>query len=40
MNEILQQRLDSIRKGKDITHAQIIAKKTLREQLDDELAQF
>ncbi|OTG64361.1 hypothetical protein B9T25_13045 [Acinetobacter sp. ANC 4470] len=40
MNEILQQRIDSVRAGKDITHAQIMAKQNLREQLDRDLEEF
>ena len=34
MNEILQQRIESVQAGKNITHAQIEAKRSLREQLD------
>ena len=34
MNEILQQRIESVRAGKNITHAQIEAKRSLREQLE------
>lgn len=40
MNEILQQRIESVRVGKNITHGQIEAKRSLREQLDTELAEF
>ena len=34
MNEILQQRIESVQAGKNITHAQIEAKRGLREQLE------
>ena len=34
MNEILQQRIESVQAGKNITHAQIEAKRSLREQLE------
>lgn len=37
MNEILQQRIESVQAGKNITHAQIEAKRSLREQLDSDL---
>lgn len=40
MNEILQQRIDSVRAGKDITRAQIMAKRNLREQLEADMAEF
>lgn len=40
MNEILQQRIESVQAGKNITHAQIEAKRSLREQLDQELEAF
>ena len=40
MNEILQQRIESEQAGKNITHAQIEAKRSLREQLDSDLEAF
>lgn len=40
MNEILQQRVESVQAGKNITHAQIEAKRSLREQLDSDLEAF
>lgn len=40
MNEILQQRIESVQAGKNITHAQIEAKRSLREQLDRDLDAF
>lgn len=40
MNEILNQRIQSIQAGKDITHAQIIAKRNLREELDVALMEY
>lgn len=40
MNEILQQRIESVQAGKNITHAPIEAKRSLRERLDTELAEF
>ena len=40
MNEILQQRIESVQAGKNITHAQIQAKRSLREQLDSDLEAF
>ena len=40
MNEILQQRIESVQAGKNITHAQIEAKRSLREQLDSGLEVF
>ena len=40
MNEILQQRIASVQVGKNITHAQIMAKQNLREQLDRDLEEF
>lgn len=40
MNEILQQRIESVRAGKNITHAQIEAKRSLREQLDSDLEAY
>lgn len=40
MNEILEQRISSVQIGKNITHAQIQAKRSLREQLDRDLEEF
>ena len=40
MNEILQQRIESVQAGKNITHAQIEAKRSLREQLEKDVAEF
>lgn len=40
MNELLQQRIESVQAGKNITHAQIEAKRSLREQLDSDLETF
>ena len=40
MNEIFQQRIESVQAGKDLTHAQISAKRSLREQLDRDLEEF
>lgn len=40
MNEILQQRITSVQVGKNITHAQIMAKQNLREQLERDLEEF
>lgn len=40
MNEILNQRIQSIQAGKDITHAQIVAKRNLREELDVALTEY
>ena len=40
MNEILQQRIESVQAGKNITHAQIEQKKSLRDQLDSQLEAF
>lgn len=40
MNEILEQRISSVRAGKNITHAQIEAKRNLRDQLDRDLEEF
>ena len=40
MNEIFQQRIESVQAGKDITHAQISAKRSLREQLEKDMAEF
>ncbi|WDE17147.1 hypothetical protein KMZ14_06335 [Acinetobacter schindleri] len=40
MNEILQQRTESVQAGKNITHAQIQAKRSLREQLENDVEAF
>ena len=40
MNEILEQRISSVQIGKNITHAQIQAKRSLREQQDRDLEEF
>ena len=40
MNEILQQRIESVQAGRNTTHAQIEAKRSLREQLDSDLDAF
>ena len=40
MNEILEQRISSVQLGKNITHAQIEAKRSLREQLDRDLEEY
>lgn len=40
MNEILQQRIESVQAGKNITHAQIEAKRSLREQLENDVEAF
>ena len=40
MNEILNQRIQSVRIGKDITHAQQVAKRHLREDLETEMEKF
>jgi hypothetical protein len=40
MNEILQQRIESVQAGRNITHANIEAKRNLREQLEKEVAEF
>ena len=40
MNEILEQRISSVRAGKNITPAQIEAKRNLRDQLDRKLEKF
>ena len=40
MNELLQQRIESVQAGKNITHAQIEAKRSLREQLERDLEAF
>ena len=40
MNEIFQQRIESVQAGKDLTHAQAVAKRSLREQLEKDMAEF
>ena len=40
MNELLQQRIESVQAGRNTTHAQIEAKRSLREQLDSDLEPF
>lgn len=40
MNEILEQRIKSVQIGKNITHTNIVAKRSLREQLDRDLEDF
>ena len=40
MNEILQQRIESVQAGKDLTHAQAVAKRSLRDQLEKDMAEF
>ena len=40
MNEIFQQRVESVQAGKNITHAQIEAKRSLREQLENDVEAF
>ena len=40
MNEILQQRIEAVQAGKDLTHAQAVAKRSLREQLEKDMAEF
>ena len=40
MNENLQQRIESVQAGKNITHAQIEAKRSLREQLERDVENF
>ncbi|MDV2441681.1 hypothetical protein QR665_19820 [Acinetobacter gerneri] len=40
MNEILNQRIQSVQAGKDITHAQIVAKHNLRKELETEIEKF
>ena len=40
MNEIIQQRIESVQAGRNITHAQIVAKRNLREQLERDLENF
>ncbi|RZG63798.1 hypothetical protein EXE25_18485 [Acinetobacter bouvetii] len=40
MNEILQQRIESVQAGKNITHAQTAAKRNLRKELETEMEKF
>ena len=40
MNEIFQQRIEAVQAGKDLTHAQAVAKRSLREQLEKDMAEF
>ena len=40
MNEIIQQRIESVQAGKNITHAQLIAKRNLREELETEMEKY
>lgn len=40
MNEILEQRIKSVQIGKNITHTNIVAKRSLREQLDRDLEEY
>lgn len=40
MNELLQQRIESVQAGRNITHAQIEAKRSLREQLERDVESF
>ena len=40
MNELLQQRIESVQAGRNITHAQIEQKKSLRDKLDSQLEAF
>lgn len=40
MNEILNQRIESVQAGRNITHAQIEAKRSLREELQSEVEKF
>ncbi|WP_252725772.1 hypothetical protein [Acinetobacter cumulans] len=40
MNELLQQRIESVQAGRNTTHAQLEAKRSLREQLDSDLEAF
>ena len=40
MNEIIQQRIESVQAGKDITYAQLIAKRNLREDLETEMEKY
>jgi hypothetical protein len=40
MNEILQQRIESVQAGRNITHAQTAAKRNLRKELETEMEKF
>ncbi len=40
MNEILNQRIESVQAGRNITHAQIEAKRSLREELETEMEKY
>ena len=40
MNEIIQQGIESVQAGKDITYAQLIAKRNLREDLETEMEKY
>lgn len=40
MNEIIQQRIESVQAGRNITHAQIVAKRNLRKELEVEMEKF
>ena len=40
MNEILQQRIKSIHMGKDLTYIKKVAERSLREQLEIDMAEF
>ncbi|TCB11615.1 hypothetical protein E0H79_14955, partial [Acinetobacter sp. ANC 5045] len=40
MNEILSQRIQAVQIGKDITYAQLIAKRNLREELETEMEKY
>ena len=40
MNEILQQRIKSIHMGKDLTYTKKVAERSLREQLEIDMAEF
>lgn len=40
MNEILQQRIESVQAGRNITHAQSVAKRNLRKELETEMEKF
>lgn len=40
MNEVFQQRIEAVQRGRDATHAEITAKRNLREQLERDVAKF
>ena len=40
MNEITQQRIESVQAGRNITHDQIVAKRNLRKELEVEMEKF